>query len=206
MSYQPPYAYPYPLQPSPYPAGIGYSAPPSVQPPIQRPPLCTEQDALHWFQTVSRSTGGRIDVPMLNSALSVAGKSFSYATTERLLSMFDLDVDGMLNLAEFQEFRRYFQTMRDGFNQRDTSRDGCLEGDEVRAALRANGYQICDDVFQGLMRHFDRRKQGGLGLDDYIEMSIFVAKANDAFHAESQGKTTATFDFSSFLRVGVFLV
>ncbi|ESL11726.1 programmed cell death 6 protein [Trypanosoma rangeli SC58] len=179
--------------------------PPPMQP-IQRPPLDTEQDALQWFQMVSRSSGGRIGVPTLNSALSVGRHSFSYATTERLLSMFDFDVDGMLNLTEFLEFQRYFQTMCNGFNQRDTSRNNRLEGDEVRAALSARAYQICDEVFQDLMRHFDRRRQGALGLDDYIEMSLFVAKVNDIFQAESQGKATATFDFGTFLRAGVFLV
>ncbi|RNF12536.1 programmed cell death 6 protein [Trypanosoma rangeli] len=197
-SMQPPSMQPPSMQPPPM-------QPPSMQP-IQRPPLGTEQDALQWFQMVSRSSGGRIGVPTLNSALSVGGHSFSYATTERLLSMFDSNVDGMLNLTDFLEFQRYFQTMRDAFNYRDTSRSSRLEGDEVRAALSAHAYQISDEVFQYLMRRFDRRKQGALGLDDYIEMSLFVAKANDVFQAESQGKATATFDFGTFLKAGVFLV
>ncbi|PBJ73753.1 programmed cell death 6 protein-like [Trypanosoma cruzi cruzi] len=210
MSYQPPYGYASSPQASPYfPGGNYYSTPPPIpqKQPFQTSPLFgTEQEAAQWFRAVSSSSGGYISVPQLQSALSQGGMNFSYATTERLISMFDANLDGAIDFTEFQGLNRYILSMRGGFSQRDTSRDGLLEENEVRMALSANFYQVDDTTFQTLMRKFDRRKRGSLGFDDYIELSLFVGKANDAFQAQSQGKAGATFSFSSFLSAGASLL
>ncbi|KEG15000.1 calmodulin [Trypanosoma grayi] len=193
-----------PYAPYGYPPPAGY---PMQQQQLQQPPSGgTGTDLMGFFRAVDQSGSGTISVPELNAALSAAGMKFSYATTERLLSMYDRDFDGEVNFGEFQELHAFIQDMRSGFQSRDTNGDGRLNGNEVRVAFRSNGYQLDDPTFQALMHHFDRTKQGGLAFDDYIELSIFITKANNTFRTRAQGNGLATWDFNTFVKAGVSLL
>lgn len=150
-----------------------------------------------WFDAIDTDHDGSITTVELNAALSSSSQRFSYATTEKLLRMFDKDCSGTITMDEFGELHKFIESMVKGFRQRDTSGDGRLDGNEVRAALSDSGYRLSENTFQAMMRKFDRQKRGSLGLDDYIELSIFISKARNVFSfydRQRSGQVTFTFD------------
>lgn len=219
MAYQPsyqPYGAPgYPPQgaaPVPYgaPPGGPYGAPPPgpyAPPPVNAPPAgvyAPPNDLSNWFRAVDRDGSGRIDLSELNSALSSAGFQFSIGTTEKLLMMFDNDRSGHITYDEFVQLHQFISQMQNGFQQRDTSRDGRLDSNEIRAALAASGFTLAEDTFQALMRRFDRQRRGNLGFDDYVELSVFLSKARNSFaYYDRQRTGQVTFTFDTFVGAGV---
>ncbi|CAJ1006657.1 putative EF-hand domain pair/EF hand [Leishmania naiffi] len=189
--------------PLPYNAQYAYGG---VQPPsststgVYAPvadQMNNNQELMEWFRAVDTDGSGTISVPELSTALSSAGVPFSLATTEKLLHMYDKDGSGTISFNEFRELHQFIMSMKNGFRQRDSSGDGRLDGNEVRAALTASGYRISEPTFQALMRKFDRHRRGSLGFDDYVELSIFISKVRNVFafyDRERTGQVTFTFD------------
>lgn len=170
----------------------GYQAPPELA---------------SWFRAVDRDCSGRIDVHELNAALSSAGFRFSLGTAEMLLRRYDLDRSGTITIEEFAHLHEFITSMQQGFRQRDTSGDGRLDGAETREAFRLSGFALSEETFQAVMRKFDRQSRGSLGFDDYIELSVFMAQARDAFsYFDFDRNGTVTFNFDTFLGAGATLL
>jgi peflin len=234
MAQQPPYGYPpqqggYPPQQGGYPPQQGGYPPqqggyPPQQggyPPQQGayaqpqqggygqmppPPMGYQQPSAlqQWFQAVDQDHSGRISVTELQAALSASGNQFSVGTTEKLLLMFDRDRSGEIGFNEFAQLHQFITTMQQGFRQRDRSGDGRLDGAEVRAALADSGYQLAEGTFQTMMRKFDRKRQGSLSFDDYVELSIFISTTRNVFGFYDRQRTgQITFNFDSFLAANI---
>ncbi|CBZ24833.1 EF hand-like protein [Leishmania mexicana MHOM/GT/2001/U1103] len=183
-------------QPASYPATAGslgggtyalrqYRAPPEL---------------VSWFQAVDSDCNGRIDVAELNAALSSAGFRFSFGTTEKLLTRYDLDRSGTITMEEFAHLHEFITAMQQGFRQRDTSGDGRLDSRETLEAFRLSGFVLGEQTFQAVMRKFDRQHRGSLGFDDYIELSIFMAQTRDAFAYYDRDRSgQVLFNFDTFL-------
>ncbi|KAK7196670.1 programmed cell death 6 protein-like protein [Novymonas esmeraldas] len=206
---QPPssgYGQPPVATPLPYNAQYAYAG---AQPPTPTvtgvyAPMADQMNSnpelLQWFRAVDKDGSGTISVPELNAALSSAGVPFSLATSEKLLHMYDKDRNGEISFNEFQELHQFIMTMKNGFRQRDASGDGRLDGNEVRAALTAGGYQLSEQTFQALMRKFDRQRRGSLGFDDYVELSIFISKVRNVYSFYDRDRTgQVTFNFDAFV-------
>ena len=171
------------------PAPVGYQQPSPLR---------------EWFNAVDQDRSGRISVTELQSALSASGNKFSFATTEKLLAMYDRDKSGQISFDEFAQLHQFITIMATAFRQRDKSGDGRLEGPEVRAALQDSGYQLTEGTFQVMMRKFDRQRRGSLALDDYIELSIFISTVRNTFGFYDKAKTgQVTFSFDMFLAASI---
>ncbi|EPY30029.1 programmed cell death 6 protein-like protein [Angomonas deanei] len=178
------------------PAGPNSYLPPSAPPPTST--LTPELQS--WFRAIDVDNSGLISIPELNAALSTSGQRFSLATTEKMVKLFDKDFSGQISMDEFAELHRFIQQMMTGFKKRDTSGDGRLDGNEIRAALRDSGYQFEEDTFQALMRKFDRQRRGSLGFDDYVELSIFLSKTRNVFSFYDRQRTgQVTFNFNTYV-------
>ena len=157
-----------------------------------------------WFDAVDRDHSGRIGPAELQQALAQSGQTFSVATCERMINMFDRDKSSQISFDEFGQLNQFIGTMQTGFRQRDKSGDGRLEGPEVRAALQDSGFQLAEGTFQVMMRKFDRQRRGSLALDDYIELSIFISTVRNTFGFYDKAKTgQVTFSFDMFLAASV---
>ncbi|KPA76363.1 programmed cell death 6 protein-like protein [Leptomonas pyrrhocoris] len=164
-------------------------------------------ELLQWFRAVDLDGNGSISVPELNASLSSAGVPFSLATTEKLLQMYDKDKNGEITFNEYQDLHQFIMSMKNGFRQRDTTGDGRLDGNEVRAALTASGYQLSEQTFQALMRKFDRQRRGSLGFDDYVELSIFISKVRNVFAFYDRQRTgQVTFNFDTYVAGSVSIL
>ncbi|GET86998.1 programmed cell death 6 protein-like protein [Leishmania tarentolae] len=198
--------------PLPYNAQSAYG---SVQPPlptssgVYAPSAqhTNNQELMDWFRAVDADGSGAISVPELNAALSSTGVPFSLATTEKLLRMYDKSHRGEIAFDEFKDLHQFILSMKEGFSKRDCSGDGRLDGNEVRAALVAGGYQLSEQTFQAVMRKFDRQGRGSLGFDDYVELSIFISKVRNVFAFYDRERTgQVTFTFDTFVGGGVSIL
>jgi Ca2+-binding EF-hand superfamily protein len=199
----PPAAYGAPQQ---FGAGYGVYAQPQQQFYAAPAPMGYQQPSplREWFNAVDQDRSGRISVKELQSALSASGNKFSFATTEKLLNMYDRDKSGQISFDEFAQLHQFITVMATAFRQRDRSGDGSLEGSEVRAALNDSGYQLSEGTFQVMMRKFDRQRKGSLALDDYIELSIFISSVRNTFGFYDKTKTgQVTFSFDMFLAASI---
>lgn len=166
-----------------------------------RPPQPHDPNAelRSWFQAVDQDGTGRIDANELQGALSNGGFVFNRATVERMIRLFNRDGSGKVDFVEFGSLHRFVKDMTNAFRLRDTSGDGTLDGREVRAALAASGYQLSEGTFQTMMKKFDRRRVGGLKLDDYIDCALTLHMARNTFSFYDKGQTgQVTFNFDSF--------
>ena len=153
------------------------------------------------FDQVDKDGSGQINPKELQAALSSGGYTFSASVAEKLVKMFDQkDRSGTLDFSEFIQCHKFIDNMAQAFARRDTSKDGILDGNEVRAALVSSGFQISDPVFQLLMRKYDHERIGGLNFADYIDASIFLSSVRNVFAYYDKGhKNAVLFDFDSFL-------
>ena len=175
----------------------GYQQPPPQQ---QGPPPTDVNTLRAWFAAVDQDNSGRVEPNELQAALSNGGLRFSASTAERMVRMYDRNGSGSIDFYEFQQLHQFIQQMSYGFKSRDRSGDGQLDGNEVRAALQASGYQLSDQTFQVMMRKFDSKRLGGLKFDDYIELSIALATARNVFAFYDRNRSgQVTFNFDSFL-------
>lgn len=84
--------------------------------------------------------------------------------------------------------------------QVDSDRSGRLEPAEVQRCLQISGYTLSPHTFNVLMNKFDRRRQGGLGFDGYIELCVFIGTARNIFASrDTQRQGRATFMFDEFI-------
>ena len=124
---------------------------------------------------------------------------FNRGTVERMIRLFNRDGTGKVDFVEFGSLHKFVQDMTKAFKSRDTSGDGLLDGREVRAALSSSGYQLTEGTFQTMMKKFDRRRVGGLKLDDYIDCALTLHMARNTFSFYDKGQTgQVTFNFDSF--------
>lgn len=159
-----------------------------------------------WFDAVDADRSGRISYVELQGALSSGGFTFSAATAERLVRMFDKAGDGEISFDEFQALHTFITSMTTGFKARDKDNSGLLDGSEIRAALQQSGYALSEPTFQLMMRKFDRDRRGGLKLDDYIELSIMIGTARNVFgFYDRQRSGYVTFNFDSFFTAALSL-
>eukprot|EP00760_Papus_ankaliazontas_P015386 PhM_4_TR16495/c0_g2_i1/m.21365 len=192
-----------PYRPSPSPYGNSYQqqqAPPT--PPSsygQQPPPQPQGDPL-WgiFSSVDTNHNGRLDAGELQRALS-SRWPFRVETAQKLVRMFDRTGNGTIEFDEFRGLFNWVSTMYSAFQQVDTSRNGLLDGQEVRRALQQTGYQLSEPTFQLMMRKLDRERRGEIGLDGYIEMCIFLGMARNIFgFYDNQRTGQVSFNFDSF--------
>eukprot|EP00760_Papus_ankaliazontas_P015385 PhM_4_TR16495/c0_g1_i1/m.21367 len=205
---QPPQGYPQQQQQG-YPQQGGYQQqqqqpyPPPQQgygyPPPQNP--CESL-----FRAVDRDRSGRIDGTELKNALSQGGLEFNIDTAHRMINMFDRTGDGKIDMGEFQQLHAWVMQMAQAFQQVDTSRNGLLDGQEVRRALATSGYRLAEPTFQLLMRKVDRERRGELALSGYLDLCMILGHTRNVFgFYDKQRAGQVTFDFDGFLTASLSL-
>ncbi len=166
------------------------SAPQNVDPQIQT-----------WFNQVDTDRSGHISVQELINALAYGGFSqFSQQAATDLLRKFNVSGNGQLSLSEFQHLATFLNTMKRSFQQADTNNSQSLDYQEVGRALQQSGMQFDQNLLSRVVSKFDRNKNGSLGLDEFIELSIMISTARDVFNTNDYNRSgTVPMTFDMFL-------
>ncbi|RDL36640.1 Uncharacterized protein BP5553_05992 [Venustampulla echinocandica] len=214
---QPPANYGYGTSP-PGP-GRGYASPPlggghgsrppphSRTPPMSRPPPSPAPpngaDPALWplFKAVDKDGTGQLTEHELRSAL-VNGDwtSFDPYTVKMMIRMFDTDRSGSIGFEEFCGLWGFLAAWRSLFDRFDTDRSGNISVDEYTNALVAFGYRLSPQFVETLFRTYDKRSDGAIGFDLFVQSCISLKRMTDVFKKYDDDRDGyITLSFEDFL-------
>ena len=103
-----------------------------------------QQTDLHsWFRSVDRDGSGQISALELQAALINGNMTkFSEETCKMMISMFDKNMSGTIDVVEFGQLFNYVNQWRDMFISFDRDRSGSIEHLEFSQALQKLGFNF----------------------------------------------------------------
>ncbi|KAE9967481.1 hypothetical protein EG328_008171 [Venturia inaequalis] len=198
--------------PPPQNYGQGRGGPPPGphgRPPISRPPPTpapprdgNDRDAL-WplFKAVDKNGSGQLSERELKAAL-VNGdwSSFDPHTVKMMIRMFDADRNGSINFDEFCGLWGFLAAWRNLFDRFDVDRSGNISYNEFTEALVAFGYRLSSGFVGLLFKTYDRRGEGAMSFDLFVQACISLKRMTDVFKKYDDDRDGyITLSFEEFL-------
>ncbi|XP_069683012.1 peflin [Periplaneta americana] len=172
-----------------YPGG-----PPGVSPEVQQ-----------WFAAVDRDRSGRISAKELQGALiNGQGKNFSDTACYLMISMFDRDRSGTIDVNEFQQLYNYINQWLATFRTYDRDNSGHIEEAELSQALQQMGFRFSPEFVKFLVTKSDVQSHKQMSVDQFIVVCIQIQKFTEAFRArDKELKGVISISFEDFLGVAL---
>jgi len=134
------------------------------------------------FEKVDANHSGSIDWAELRHALSGIGYAHDEETVKILMSMYDLDHSGSLDINEFTQLTGYLSQSGQNFNKHSQlagAPEGTMSQNQVFDALNAQhgGFlnRIGGSTFiQSIIVHFDRHRTGYITLGVFLAIAAFI--------------------------------
>ncbi|KAH8648965.1 hypothetical protein BGZ60DRAFT_422699 [Tricladium varicosporioides] len=192
------------------PPGAYNSRPPQNNqrpPPLSRPPPSPAPpngaDPALWplFKAVDKDGSGQLTEKELRSAL-VNGdwSSFDPYTVKMMIRMFDSDRSGSIGFEEFCGLWGFLAAWRSLFDRFDADRSGNISLDEYTNALVAFGYRLSPQFVETLFRTFDKRNEGAISFDLFVQSCISLKRMTDVFKKYDDDRDGyITLSFEDFL-------
>ncbi|TGO17759.1 hypothetical protein BTUL_0015g00950 [Botrytis tulipae] len=200
------------------PPGRGYASPPPGQfqpgrvapqarpaqqsrpPPTPAPPGADPQ---LWplFQAVDKDRTGALTEKELRAAL-VNGDwtAFDPYTVKMMIRMFDTDRSNTINFEEFCGLWGFLAAWRGLFDRFDKDRSGNISLDEYSEALVAFGYRLSDGFVGTLFKAYDKRAEGAISFDMFVQSCISLKRMTDVFKRYDDDRDGyITLSFEDFL-------
>lgn len=176
---QPPYQMGY-GNPGVYPGYPGQQPPPAMQPMYGAPPGVDPQ-VFTWFQSVDLDRSGKITAKELQQALFNADwKHFNAETVRLMISMFDKDQSGTIDLQEFQQLWKFIQEWREIFNRFDRG-SGKLGLNELQNAYQQMGFNLSPNLVNIIACKFDSNGQRNLTIGSFVQSCVLLRLLTSAF-------------------------
>jgi Ca2+-binding EF-hand superfamily protein len=137
-----------------------------------------EEEAKQTTQTGS----GQLSERELKAAL-VNGdwSSFDPHTVKMMIRMFDADRNGSINFDEFCGLWGFLAAWRNLFDRFDVDRSGNISYNEFTEALVAFGYRLSSGFVGLLFKTYDRRGEGAMSFDLFVQACISLKRMTDVF-------------------------
>ncbi|XP_048248961.1 peflin-like [Haliotis rufescens] len=192
---QPPGGYGAPGQPA-YGGGApaGFGAPPGMDPQVHQ-----------WFLSVDRDRSGKITALELQQALMNGNWSqFNPETCRLMISMFDRDMSGTIDMNEFSALWNYIQQWRSVFERFDGNRSGAIEAQELHSAFSQMGYNLTMNFVNMIVYRFDIQARRQLTLDNFIQACVMLKSLTDAFKQRDTAMSgTINLSYEDFMSLAV---
>ena len=108
-----------------------------------------QDDIRSWFTSVDADRSGQISPLELQQALVNGNMSkFSEETCKMMISMFDTNKSGTIDMNEFGQLFSYVQQWRGIFMGFDRDRSGSIEAGEFSQALAQMGFNLSPQLVQ----------------------------------------------------------
>ncbi|MCJ1361245.1 hypothetical protein MMC16_000343 [Acarospora aff. strigata] len=203
---------------SPPPSNYGFGPRPTDQhnrpPPASRPPATPapapvtgggriDEDASLFalFKAVDTEGRGQLTERELGSAL-VNGDftSFDPYTVRMMIRMFDTDRSGTIGFAEFRNLWTFLASWRTLFDRFDRDHSANISQSEFADALVAFGYTLSPSFVALLFRTYDRRGDGAISFDLFVQSCISLKRMTDVFKRYDDDRDGfITLSFEEFL-------
>ncbi|XP_075239405.1 calpain-9-like [Convolutriloba macropyga] len=95
-------------------------------------------------------------------------------TCRNLVSLFDIDYSGSLDISEFREMWRFICKIHQTFVDFDADNSGALSAFELRPAIKSLGASLSKKIIAKLVRRYSN-KEGDISINDFISVASKVA-------------------------------
>jgi Ca2+-binding EF-hand superfamily protein len=107
--------------------------------------------------------------------------SFDPHTVKMMIRMFDSDRSGTIGFDEFCGLWGFLAAWRSLFDRFDADRSGNISLDEYTNALVAFGYRLSPQFVDTLFRTYDKRGEGAISFDLFVQSCISLKRMTDVF-------------------------
>lgn len=146
------------------------------------PPPGVDPNIYQWFLSVDADRSGKINATELLQALSNAPWArFTPETCRLMISTFDRDQSGTVEIQEFQALFNYITQWRAIFDQFDRDRSGAVDGNELNSMLAQMGYRLSPQFCQTLVYRYDPQRKQSLNFDSFIQACFLLKSCTDTF-------------------------
>merc|ERR1719204_2597118 len=140
-----------------------------------------QQQVRGWFMAVDSDRSGQISATELQQALVNGNMSrFSEETCRMLISLFDNNYSGTIDINEFVALFNYIDQWRRMFQGFDRDGSGSIDGGEFTEALRQLGFNFSPGFVQNVLVKYDARGRR-LNLDHFIMVLTQLKRLTDSF-------------------------
>lgn len=153
------------------------------------------------FRAVDKNGTGQLSEIELSAAL-VNGDwtAFDPHTVRMMIRMFDSDRSGTIGFDEFCGLWSFLASWRTLFDRFDADRSGNISLDEFRNALVAFRYRLSDRFTELLFRTYDKRGEGVMSFDLFVQSCISLKRMTDVFKRYDDDRDGyITLSFEDFL-------
>ncbi|AEO65724.1 3d8ed184-8fcd-4dc2-8600-09af3f3ad8e6 [Thermothielavioides terrestris] len=153
------------------------------------------------FRAVDKDGTGQLSERELSAAL-VNGDwtAFDPQTVRMMIRMFDSDRSGTIGFEEFCGLWSFLASWRSLFDRFDTDRSGNISLDEFSNALVAFRYRLSDRFVETLFRTYDKRNEGVMSFDLFVQACISLKRMTDVFKRYDDDRDGyITLSFEDFL-------
>ncbi|XP_005183754.1 peflin [Musca domestica] len=180
----------------------GYTAPPGAYPP-QNSEIAPEVQ--QWFNMVDRDRSGKINCTELQAALANGkGQSFSETACKLMISMFDNDASGTIDINEFEKLFNYINQWLTVFKTYDRDSSGHIDEAELYQALTQMGFRFSQEFIQFLIKKNDPQNHKEVSVDQFIVLCVQIQRFTEAFRQrDTQQNGTITIGFEDFLTIAI---
>jgi Ca2+-binding EF-hand superfamily protein len=179
---------------NPYGAPAGYPGAPQVNPEVQ-----------NFFNMVDTDRSGKIDATKLQSVLvNGKGQNFSMTVCTMMISMFDLDRSGTIDVYEFEKLYNYVNQWLSVFKTYDRDQSGAIEEPELAQALTQMGFRFSPEFIRFLIAKNDPANKREISVDQFIVLCVQIQRFTEAFRArDSEQRGTISIGFEDFLNLAL---
>lgn len=126
--------------------------------------------------------------------------AFDPQTVRMMIRMFDSDRSGTIGFEEFCGLWSFLASWRSLFDRFDTDRSGNISLDEFSNALVAFRYRLSDRFVELLFRTYDKRNEGVMSFDLFVQACISLKRMTDVFKKYDEDRDGyITLSFEDFL-------
>ncbi|KFB36015.1 AGAP006246-PA-like protein [Anopheles sinensis] len=179
-------------------AGYGAYAPPPQQPAVN-------PEIQNIFRNIDKDNTGRINNRELQQALiNGRGDHFSDTACNLMISMFDRNKVGTVDIYDFEKLYNYINQWLQVFKNFDRDASGHIEESELTQALTQMGFRFSPQFIQYLITKNDPVNRKEISVDQFIVTCIQIQRFTDAFRVrDTEQKGVITIGFEDFLGIAL---
>ncbi|CAD7014686.1 peflin [Ceratitis capitata] len=179
-----------------------YTPPPGAFPPQNAQ---VSPQAQQWFNMVDRDRSGKINSNELKAALvNGRGENFSDSACKLMISMFDKDASGTIDIYEFEKLYEYINQWLMVFKTYDRDGSGHIDENELTQAFTQMGFRFTPEFINFLVKKSDPREHKEVSVDQFIVLCVQIQRFTEAFRQrDSQQNGIITIGFEDFLSIAI---
>lgn len=121
-----------------------------------------------------------------------------------MISMFDTDKSGTIDVYEFEKLFNYVNQWLNCFKAYDRDQSGAIEEAELLQALTQMGFRFSPQFVQFLISINDHVNHKEISVDQFIVLCVKVQRFTDAFRQkDTQQQGVITIGFEEFLGIAL---